>query len=30
LIKGIANASKGVIPTGGQLEPNSIDGDKLE
>jgi hypothetical protein len=30
LIKGIAHAFKGVIPTGGQVEPISIAGDKLE
>jgi len=30
LIKGIANAFKGVIPIGGQQPPNSIAGVKLE
>jgi hypothetical protein len=30
LIKGIANASKGVIPVGGQQAPISNAGDKLE
>jgi hypothetical protein len=30
LIKGIANASKGVIPIGGQHPPISSAGDKLE
>lgn len=28
--KGIAKASKGVIPAGGQIKPNSTAGDKLE
>jgi len=30
LSKGIAKASKGVIPNGGQEPPISIAGDKLE
>jgi len=28
--KGIAKASNGVIPTGGQTKPSSTAGDKLE